>query len=261
MTPSDQATRQDPSRFIEPGRTTAAEVGYRQRLEEYFSHSAGSNVEKLQNFAKYVPVQDMRRFLCRYEIFQRVLPVHGSIVECGVLMGGGLMTWAALSEIFEPVNHLRNIIGFDTFEGFTSVAAEDRTMTAAQGKVGGLAVDTFEDLRQAIALYDDNRLLKHIPKVKLVRGDVRTTAPQFLEQNPHTVVGLLWLDFDTFEPTVAALQHFVPRMPKGAIIAFDELNHEVWPGETVAVVNTLGLPTLRVQRFPWGSTVSFAVLE
>ena len=262
MTMHNRATTtHDPSRFIEPTRTTPAEVGYRQRLEEYFARSAGSNVEKLQNFPKYVPVQDLRRFLGRCEIFQRVLRVHGSILECGVLMGGGLMTWAVLSEIFEPVNHLRNIVGFDTFEGFTSVAAEDRTMTALHGRVGGLAVDTYDDLQQAITLYDENRLLKHIPKVKLVRGDIRTTAPQFLEQNPHTVVSLLWLDFDTFEPTVAALEQFVPRMPKGAVIAFDELNHEVWPGETVAVLKTLGLQNLRIERFPWGSTVSFAVLE
>ena len=262
MTIRDQTTpRHDPSRFIEPTRTTAAEVSYRQRLEEYFSRGAATNVEKLQNFPKYVPVQDLRRFLCRYEIFQKVLNVHGSIFECGVLMGGGLMTWAALSEIFEPVNHIRNIVGFDTFEGFASVAAEDRTMTAVHGKVGGLAVDAFDDLQEAIALYDENRLLKHIAKVKLVRGDIMTTAPQFLEQNPHTVVSLLWLDFDTFEPTATALRHFLPRMPKGAVIAFDELNHEVWPGETVAVIQSVGLRNLRIERFPWGSTVSFAVLD
>jgi hypothetical protein len=60
---------------------------------------------------------------------------------------------------------------------------------------------------------------------------------------------------------VAALEQFVPRMPKGAVIAFDELNHEVWPGETVAVMKTIGLRNLRVERLPWGSTVSFAVLD
>jgi hypothetical protein len=250
----------DPSRFIEPRRTTPAEVDYRQRLDRYFTESIGSNVEKLQNFAKYVPVQDLRKFLTRHAMFQRILPTHGSIVECGVLLGGGVMTWAALSEIFEPLNHLRNVIGFDTFAGFTSVAEEDRTMTAVQGKVGGLAVDAYEDISRAIELYDSNRQLRHIPKVKLVRGDIQKTAPAFLEQNPHTVISLLWLDFDTYEPTLAALEHFVPRMHAGAMIAFDELNHEVWPGETVAVMKALGLRTLSLERLPWGTTVSFAML-
>jgi hypothetical protein len=250
----------DPSRFIEPKRTTPSEVEYRKDLDRYFSQSIGSNVEKLQNFAKYVPVQDLRKFLTRHAMFQRILHSHGSIVECGVLLGGGLMTWAALSEIFEPLNHLRNVVGFDTFAGFTSVSEEDRTMTAVQGKVGGLAIDAYDDIQQSIGLYDRNRQLPHIPKVRLVKGDIHATAPKFIEDNPHTVISLLWLDFDTYEPTVAALEHFVPRMHKGSMIAFDELNHEVWPGETLAVIKSLGLRSLNIERFPWGPTVSFAVL-
>lgn len=254
-------TDKDPSRFIEPKRTIPSEVEYRALLEEYFSESIGSNVEKLQNFPKYVPVQDIRRFLCRYEIFKKILYVHGSIIECGVLFGGGLMTWAVLSEIFEPLNHLRNIIGFDTFTGFVSLSEEDKTGIAKQGKIGGLSANTYDDILRAIELYDRNRFLKHIQKVKVVRGDITKTAPQFLKENPHTVISLLYLDFDTFEPTLAALKHFVPRMPKGAIIAFDELNHEVWPGETIAVIKEIGLNNLKIERIPWGGTVSFAVLE
>ncbi len=122
-------------------------------------------------------------------------------------------------------------------------------------------MDAYEDLIECIRLYDKNRFLKHIEKVKLVKGDIRITLPKYLEENPHTVVSLLYLDFDTFEPTVIALKHLVPRIPKGGIIAFDELNHEVWPGETVAVIQELGLNNLRIERFPFGSTVSYAVIE
>ena len=74
------------------------------------------------------------------------------------------------------------------------------------------------------------------------------------------MIALLWLDFDTYEPTKIALKHFLPRMPKGSIICFDELNHEVWPGETVAVAEEIGLNKLQLERLPWGSTCSFAVL-
>lgn len=258
---SQSSDRRDPNRFHEPARTTAAEVDFRIGLERYFDESVGSNVEKLQNFPKYVPTQDLRRFAGRYELFKQVLDVHGSIVECGVLFGGGLIGWAQLSEIFEPFNHLRTVIGFDTFEGFVDLAEQDRTGTAAQLKQGGLAIDVHEDLRRAIALLDQNRVLKHIPKVELVRGDANETIPAYLEQNPHLVVSLLWLDFDIYAPTVTALRHFVPRMPQGAIIAFDELNHSVWPGETVAVLEEIGIRNLRIQRFPFGSTVSYARLQ
>lgn len=254
-------TLQDPSRFLEPARTTTSEVQFRVILEDYFSNSIGSNVEKLQNFTKYVPTQDLRKFFCRYELFRKILHVHGSIVECGVLYGGGLMAWAQLSEIFEPLNHLRNIIGFDTFAGFVSFSEMDKTGTAFQGKNGGLAIDTYDDLLNSIALYNKNRFLNHIEKVKLVKGDVAESLPTYLKTNPHLVVSLLYLDFDIYEPTVVALKHLIPRIPKGGIIAFDELNHEVWPGETIAVMQEMGLNKLRIERFPFGSTMSYAVIE
>jgi Macrocin-O-methyltransferase (TylF) len=251
----------DPSRFTEPLRTTQFEVDYRVALDEYFNRSVGTNVEKLQNFAKYVPTQDIRKFICRHEIFKRVLNVHGSIVECGVLYGGGLMSWAQLSEVYEPLNHLRQIIGFDTFDGFCSLCDKDRSDLAMQGKPGGLSIDTYEDLQESIALYDRNRFLKHIQKVRLVKGDVSKTLPCYLEKNPYLVVALLWLDFDVYEPTKAALKYLLPRIPKGGMIAFDELNHEVWPGETIAVMEEIGLSNLRIERLSFGSTVSFAVIE
>lgn len=254
-------SNRDPSRFTEPTRTTQKEINYRKNIDNYFVNSIDSNVEKLQNFAKYVPTQDLRKFICRYELFKKILHVHGSIVECGVLYGGGLMTWAQLSEIFEPINHTRNIIGFDTFSGFVSLSDKDKTGTAFQGKKGGLALNSYEDLLDCIKLYDENRFLGHIQKVKLVKGDIKESLPEYIKKNPHLVVSLLWLDFDIYEPTLIALKQLVPRIPKGGIIAFDELNHEVWPGETIAVMEEIGINNLKVERFPFGGTLSYAIIE
>lgn len=254
-------SNRDPSRFTEPTRTTQKEINYRKNIDNYFAKSIDSNVEKLQNFAKYVPTQDLRKFICRYELFKKILHVHGSIVECGVLYGGGLMTWAQLSEIFEPINHTRNIIGFDTFSGFVSLSDKDKTGTAFQGKKGGLALNSYEDLLDCIKLYDENRFLGHIQKVKLVKGDIKESLPEYIKKNPHLVVSLLWLDFDIYEPTLIALKQLVPRIPKGGIIAFDELNHEVWPGETIAVMEEIGINNLKVERFPFGGTLSYAIIE
>jgi hypothetical protein len=253
--------KNDPSRFLEPSRTNHKEVSYRTNLEDYYQNSIGSNVEKLQNFSKYVPTQDLRKFIVRYELFKKILDIHGSIIECGVLYGGGLMTWAQLSEIFEPINHTRNIIGFDTFKGFVKVSEKDKTGIADQGKIGGLAIDSLKDIMTSIELYDQNRFLKHISKVKLVKGNVEKTLPGYLENNPHLVVSLLWLDFDMYEPTLCAIKCLINRIPKGGIIAFDELNHEVWPGETIAVMEELGINNLKIRRFPFGGTLSYAVID
>ena len=67
------------------------------------------------------------------------------------------------------------------------------------------------------------------------------TIPEFIKNNQHTLVSLLYLDFDLYKPTLLALKEFLPRMPKGSIIAFDELHDSKYPGETVAMLEELNL--------------------
>jgi hypothetical protein len=74
------------------------------------------------------------------------------------------------------------------------------------------------------------------------------------------VVSLLYLDVDLYEPTKVALETFVPRMPRGAVIVFDELNAQMFSGETLAVNDVIGLQNLRIERFPFDSYVSYCVL-
>ena len=254
-------TEQDPSRFKEPKIQAAEESDFRRALGDYFNRSVGTTTEKLENFAKYVPRQALTPFLYRYEMFKRVLNVQGSVVECGVLFGGGLMAWAQMSAILEPMNHQRRIVGFDTFGGFVSISDEDKKGTSSFLRKGDYAVDSYEDLIKGIELYDANRFLPHIPKVELVRGDICEALPQYLESHPHFVVSLLYLDLDLFEPTRVALQHLVPRMPRGSIIAFDQLNSPAWPGETTAVLQTIGIRNLRIERLSFETARSFAVLD
>lgn len=254
--PTDKPTAQ-PYRFAANSRTPK-ELDYLSGLEEFFNSSSFSIAERLMNFSLYVPRQNLTTFLCKYEIFKRVLNIHGSIVECGVSFGGGLMTFAQLSAIFEPTNHQRKIIGFDTFAGFSTLSAQDAASASKEAHKGGLAIDSFEEISRSIELYDMNRFVGHIRKVELVRGNAVETIPQYIKDNPQLIVSLLYLDFDVYEPTKAALEHFVPRMPKGAIIAFDELNLKDWSGETVAVLEKLNLHDLHIERFPFGSTISFA---
>ena len=248
------------TKIQEPNTTTEKEVQYRNELETYFKNSIGTNLEKLENFAKYVPRQSIATFLAKYEIFKKIINVQGSIIECGVYNGGGLMAFAQLSAIFEPVNNQRKIIGFDTFAGFTELSEEDKKGTSVYSKKGGFAADSYEDLKKSIELYDANRFISHYPRVVLVKGDAKETLPKYLNDNPQTIVSLLYLDFDVFEPTKIAIELLKPRMPKGAVIVFDELNADTFPGETLAVLKTIGVKDLRIQRFPFDSWISYVVL-
>jgi hypothetical protein len=226
-----------------------------------FERNPSSWETKTENFPKYVRRQNLTRFLALYEIFKRVIDVKGSIVECGVNHGFGIMTWAKLSAILEPVNLTRRIYGFDTFAGFPSISEKDRSAASMHVKEGDLFANSHDEILELSRLHDSTRFIGHVPKVELVRGDAVRTIPQFVASHPHLVVSLLYLDFDLYEPTKAALEHFLPRMPRGAVVAFDELDNPLWPGETVAMLEFQERFRFRLQRLPFDPYIGFAVLE
>ena len=208
-----------------------------------------------------MPIADTGRLIAKSEIFKKILGVPGHIIECGVYQGGGLMTWAQLSAIFEPLNHVRRIVGFDTFEGFPSIAKEDRSTAQYKADEIGFGHTDVGELRECIRLYDLYRPLGHIPKVELVVGDALETIPKYCADTPHLIVSLLYLDFDLYEPTKLAIETFLPLMPRGAIIAFDQLIHSSFPGETMALLDSIGVGRLKLERFPWQPQICFAVLD
>ena len=236
------------------------DISFKENTQKYFESSIDSSLEKLNNFSKYVPRQILTNFLTKYELFKLIQNVHGSIVECGVYKGQGLLTWAKLSSILEPYNHQRRIFGFDTFSGIPSISEKDSTSTSQHCHESGLSFDSFLDITQAIDLYDSNRCVGHIPKVELIKGDILETVPNFIEKNPHILVSLLYLDAVVYKPTITALEHFVPKMPKGSIIAFDELNSPLWPGESIAVHEFFKVNEIEIQRINFSSAISYAVL-
>ena len=239
---------------------TEAETESAAAVAGIFDRCPDATQIKLENFTKYVRRQHLKRFLALYEVFKLALPVKGSIVECGVFRGFGLMGWAKLSAILEPENLTRRIYGFDTFEGFPSIDDKDQS-AFTDTQAGDLCARSYDELLDLIREYDRDRFLGHIPKVELIRGDIVRTVPEFAATHPHLVVSLLYLDADLYEPTKVALETFLPRMPKGALIVFDELDNPIWPGETVAALDAIGISNLRLRRLDWDPYIAFATVE
>lgn len=239
---------------------TAVEQEVGKNIERIFTASADPIELRLENFPRYVRRQQLKRFLAMYEVFKLVLPVKGSVIDCGVFRGFSLMTWAKVSTILEPENLTRRIYGFDTFEGFPSVQEKDAG-GSGQPPRGGMSASSYEELQALIAEYDRDRFLNQFEKVYLIRGDAVQTIPQFIGDHPHLVVSLLFLDFDLYEPTRVALETFVPRMPAGAVVAFDELDNPSWPGETLALLDSVGIRGLELRRIEWDPYIAYAVLK
>jgi len=242
------------------GLSTQRDMNYREAMEAHLRTLAidggASLFDVVNTFANYVRRQELTRFCVRYELFKQVLHVKGSIVECGVLAGQGLMSWAQLSAILEPVAFWRHIFGFDTFEGFPHTSGNDLSIW----KEGDLRSDSYTNLLRCVELFDMNRFLNQIPKVSLVKGDFVKAGPEWLAANPHVLVALLYMDFDLYEPTKKALEMFLPRMPKGAILGFDQINNPAWPGETTAMLESLNVRDYEIRQFPFEPNMAYVIL-
>jgi len=242
-------------------RKTEIERKVGKRYQTCWENNKDSFEDKIERFPKYVRRQTLTHYLTFYEIFKKVLNVKGSIMECGVNTGSGLMMWAKLSSILEPYNLSRKIYGFDTFKGFPNVSKEDFPSRGDVPKVRERYNDSYDELEEIIKIYNSNRAIGHVEKVYLVKGDACKTIPKFINENPHIIVSLIFLDFILYEPTKVAIKCFYPRMPKGGIISFGNLDISESPGETIALSEQLGIGNLRIQRFEYDPITAFVVKE
>jgi len=226
---------------------------YQASIEDHFLQTSGSISQKLQAFPRYVSRQQQAVYLYKWELFKQIQNVHGSILEFGVYMGSGLFSFASFSAILEPYNYQRRVIGFDTFSGFPGISDKDKSgqYASPELKIGGFRVSEthLTDLEQSIEMFDSNRYINHLPKIELVPGDVLKTIPEFLKANPHTLISLLYLDLDLYEPTMAALTELYNRVVSGGIIAFDEINNPMWPGETEAFLEFFKNKAVTLKKF------------
>lgn len=250
---------------IAKNRNTSKTMDYYSNLNQYLDNeNKETTLEKIRNFSKYVPRQNLTTFLGHYEIYKEILTTHGCVLEFGVLNGGSLFQWAHFSEILEPTNFLRRVYGFDTFNGFTDIDSEDLKSNSneSQVKKGGFKShdEQYTDIKKAIGLFDQNRFLGHMKKIDIIKGDVIETLPDFLDKNKELLISLVHMDLDLYKPTKFVLEQILKRMAKGSIIIFDELNHPDYPGETIALLETLNINNCTIKRVPMCAGLSYMIL-
>uniref|UniRef100_UPI004048BAF1 class I SAM-dependent methyltransferase n=1 Tax=Yoonia sp. TaxID=2212373 RepID=UPI004048BAF1 len=242
------------------GRHSSKDQSAYSLATEAFTLASIPLIDKLEAFPRFSTKRSLARFLVKHEMFKMIVDTTGVVVECGVFNGAGLFTWAQLSNIYEPTNYTRKIIGFDTFSGFPAVNENVDNAGVLASRPGDLRGSSLDELLLSVEKNSHERHLSHIQNIELVQGDFMKTADAYLAAQPQTIVSLLYLDFDLYEPTKKALEVFLPRMPKGAIVAFDEINCNSFPGETKAFDEVMGIRNYRVQRFPYDPWISYIQL-
>ena len=220
-------------------------------IEDYFDTSSGSYSEKAHAFARFLPRQAISYFLARNEIFKQILEVHGSILDFGLYRGSSFFSWLQLSATYEPYNHIRKVIGFDSFQGFSEIGTQDISPVGDKLHLkveGGMAFDGQEEIAEGIRLYDLNRPLGHVAKGIIVQGTLPEGCAQYLDQHQETIVSLANFGLGLYEPTLELLKLIKPRLVKGSVIVFEDLNQATWPGETMALLEVFDADQISLKR-------------
>jgi hypothetical protein len=226
------------------------------KTKQYYEKLANLDNLHISDFALYTPINSIQRFLARYELMKMIQNIPGAVIEMGVFNGNGLMSLLHVHNILQPTYKYREFYGFDTFDGFANVTNND--ISDIKWEKGDYKCsNSYDKLTEIINVH--NSYYYTPSDVKLIPGDVNKTLPLFLENNKHIIVSLLYLDMDVYEPTKTALKTFLPRMAKGSIIAFDELNFKSFPGETIAVLEELGVKYKFINLL--NSHINYCVIE
>jgi hypothetical protein len=189
-----------------------------------------------------------------YEVFKLVQDLPGDIVECGVYKGSSLLAFARFVETFCTGDRTRKVLGFDHFKGLADRSDKDGLNERVGNTADGWNPAQFrETLFALVEAFNKDSFVPARARIELVDGDVRETAPAYAAEHPGLRIALLHLDMDLYEPTLAALEAFWPRLLTGGVVLLDEYAIREWPGETEALEAFFGGKPPRIRKFGWAS--------
>jgi len=215
--------------------------------------------EILSNLGLFLNSKNLSRILFMNYIYQKIIDVQGVVFDLGTRWGQNMSLFSSLRGIYEPYNRHRKIIGFDTFEGFVEITPEDGESNLMNA--GNVTVSpNYENyLNEIMECHEQDNPLSHIKKFSIIKGDANNTVQDYLEVHPETIISLAYFDFDVYKPTAKVLETIIPRLTRGSVLGFDELNDPDSPGETIALMEKIGLNNIKLRRYRYSSRVSYFV--
>jgi hypothetical protein len=235
------------------------ELSKRDDFFETFRRCPIPDEELLGNLGLFINRQSLSRMLILHDVYRQILDVQGVVVEFGCRWGQNLALFSSFRGMYEPFNHTRRIVGFDSFSGFPEISKFDGEKLA----VGGWSTtpEYEQYLDEVLAYHESESPLSHIKRYEIVAGDVTATLEAYLERHPETIIALAYFDLDLYAPTKRCLELVRDRITKGSVLAFDELNWESFPGETRALKEVFGFDRWPIRRSPINPRPSWVVVD
>lgn len=195
----------------------------------------------------------LSKILAHYELFKMAKDLPGAMIECGVFKGASFVRFAAFRDLFGNL-FSHKLVGFDIFGQFPETNfEEDKKYRDSFIQTAGEQSISKEQL---IEVLRKKRIEKN---VELIEGDVIKSIPEYIKKNPHLKISLLNLDTDIYEPAVAILEHFWPRIIRGGVLILDD--YGTFPGETKAVDDYFKDKNVKILKFPFAVTPCYIIKE
>ena len=249
-----------PNLFLQKFRS-ADEVESSIELEKLLKNCPIPHDQLISNFGLFLHPRDIARILFFNHIYSLIIEVPGIIMDFGTRWGANMALFSSLRNIYDPINKQRLIVGFDTFEGFPSISPEDGNSSIME--IGRVSVPLGYDqyLKSILDLHNKIEPLGHLKKYEICIGNASEEIQKYLARQPETIISLAFFDMNLYKPTKDCLEAIKPRLVKGSILAFDELNDPTCPGETQALQEVFGLNNIKLLRFKPASRVSYFIFD
>jgi len=222
-----------------------------EKLLKSFLNSPLPKEELVNNLFLYIKIQQLTDLLSNNYLYKLILNKTGYIFELGCRWGQRLSQFISLRGIYEPYNFNRRIIGFDTFEGFPNISCLDGNYHRMYKGSYNVTKDYEVYLDEVLTLIEAENPISHIKKFDIVKGDINYTLKDYLSNNPEVIVSLIYFDLDLYEPTKNSIELLKEHIHKGTILAFDQLSHPNFPGETIALKEILDINRLDIKKVPF----------
>jgi hypothetical protein len=230
--------------------SSSVEKSLRAEMVGLLKGSPIPSTELCENLALYMRRQTLMDVLALDAAYKRILTVPGIIIEAGTKWGRKTATLMSLRGIYEPYNLFRRIVAFDTFAGFPEVSPEDGHAPVVRPGALSTTEGYRAHLEHVLSVHEQESPIGHVRRFEVHEGDIAQTLPRYMAAHPEAVVALAYFDLDLYKPTRAALEAIAPRLVSGSVLAFDEINHPEFPGETRALTEVLGLQRYRAELLP-----------
>lgn len=191
------------------------------------------------------------KLIAQYELFRMSAGVPGAIIECGVFKGVSLVRFAHFRAIL-GLSDVKEIIGFDTFDEFpaSTYAPDSNLLEQFVQSAGSRSIGKG----QLTEILNNKGLAGN---VSLIEGDILTTIPAFIRENPGMTISFLNLDVDLYEPSRVILDYLYPCLSEGGILLLDDYGK--FPGETKAVDEYFKGKNIEIQSFSYVKSPSYII--